>query len=118
MRILFVILALIVLTSCTALAERDARIYAERARQESARNEAESRAYTEGLRNQCRAIGYAPDTEGFRQCVMTLHLQKQQEMANIRGAIIQQEIQRQTPPMPKCIDGPLGEYRRRQGQCY
>lgn len=105
-------IAVVVLAGCVS-PEQAARNRAAVAEQERQQNI----VYTQGLHNQCRAIGHQPDTDGMRQCVLALHLQKQQEMANLRNTVIQQEVQRQSPPMPKCLDGPLGEYNRRQGTC-
>ena len=105
-------IAVVLLAGCVSAeqAALNRQAEAERFRQQQA-------AYQRQLQNQCESIGYQPNTEPWRQCILTLHLQKQQEMANLRNTIIQHELQQESLSMPKCLDGPLGEYLRRQGRC-
>lgn len=86
----------LVLLLCTILAgcitpEQMAARQAWEAEQQELRN----RAYTEGLRRQCTAVGYQDGTEGFRNCLLTLHSQAQQNAAQMRGILLQNAIQQQ-----------------------
>ncbi|HUF81617.1 MAG TPA: hypothetical protein VMN03_10815, partial [Burkholderiales bacterium] len=63
-------LAAAVLSACATQEQIAAGRY-----REQQRADARQAAYTEGLWNQCRAMGYQPGTDGFRQCVLRLHNQ-------------------------------------------
>lgn len=81
--------------------------------------EARDIAYTRNLANQCRAVGYQEGTDGFRNCILTLHGQNQQEAAQMRGIAAQEALRRQYQQMPLCSQLPPGTsgYARAQGSC-
>lgn len=118
MRFAFTTVCLLMLYGCAT----PEQIAAQRA-YEQQQLQAQQEAYTRSLNNQCRAIGYQPETEGFRQCILTLHTQRQQEDTQMRGIILQQAIQQrqqqQYQSMPLCSSLPpgLAGYARAQGSC-
>ena len=88
----------------------------EQRRRQAAAAEAQEqadRAYTENLKRQCDAVGYARDTEGHRQCVLQLHAQAQGNAAAARNIILQQYLQNQTrqPVQTNCRRDFLGNVR-------
>ena len=114
MRFAFAILGLFMLYGCAT----PEQIAARRA-QEQQQLEAQQQAYTQSLFNQCRAIGYQAETEGMRQCVLTLHAQNQQRATQLQGILLQESLQRQYQSMPLCSSLPPGTagYARAQGTC-
>lgn len=56
--------------------------------------------YTENLKSSCESIGYQRDTDQWRQCIMQLNAQNQQERAAIGSALIQLEIAGRLTPEP------------------
>lgn len=114
MRFVATIICLLLFYGCAT----PEQIAARRA-QEQQQLEAQQRAYTQSLYSQCRAIGYQPETEGMRQCVLTLHAQNQQRATQLQGILLQEGLQRQYQSMPLCSSLPPGTagYARAQGTC-
>lgn len=115
---LAIVLCAAALTGCVS----QQQIEAQRA-YEAQQHEAASRAYTENLRGQCRAIGYQDGTEGFRQCILQLHSQNQAQQTQMQGIllnnVLQQQMQQQQNALPYCSQLPpfVAGMRRAQGQC-
>ena len=114
MRIFSATLVLLTLASCAS----PEKIAAQRA-YEQQQLQAQQQAYTQNLVNQCRAIGYQENTDSFRNCVLQLHTNNQQQNAQIRGVLLQEALQRQYQSMPLCSSLPAGTagYARAQGTC-
>jgi hypothetical protein len=113
MRMLAVALALL-LVGC-ATPEQIAARQAYEAQAQEERNI----AYTRHLANQCRVVGYQDGSEGFRQCILTLHSQAQAELSQMRGIAAQEALRRQGQQVPYCSSLPPGTagYARAQGSC-
>ena len=113
------------LAGCISAEQRAANQRAEWERQqaEQQRFDAARRAYTDDLRRQCAAIGYHPDTDPFRQCILQLHSNNQASDAQTRAVLMQQLLQgareQQYRQMPYCSSLPAGiaGYQRAQGTC-
>lgn len=74
-------------------------------------------AYTEGLRGQCRAVGYQENSEQFRNCIMQLHLTNQQERAQMMGIILQRALPQREFPLCSSFDRWTASYRAGAGTC-
>lgn len=111
-------LLVLTLTACATPEQIAARhrAEAEYAQQQQA-------AYSQGLRSQCEAIGYRPDTDPWRQCLLQLHTANQQQNAQMRAVILQQYLQQQQQQqyraLPYCYNLPPGVrgYQQAQGTC-
>ena len=86
---------------------------------EAQQQEQRAAAYTQHLAGQCRAVGYQEGTDAFRNCILTLHGQNQQEAAQIRGIVAQEALRRQYQQMPLCssLDPFNAGWNRSQGTC-
>lgn len=102
-------MAVVVLAGCVS-PEQAAR---NRAAEEQYHQQQQA-AYRARLFAECDAAGFTRGTDGHANCVMSLHQQNRGAMMQL----LQQEIQRQSPPLPRCTNDPLGAWRRGQGQCY
>lgn len=124
-RLLIASMACVAFAGCISAEQRAAneeaarrQYHAEQERQQAARQ-----AYTDDLRRQCAAIGYTPDTDQFRQCILQLHSNNQAANAQERAVLMQQLLQgareQQYRQMPYCSSLPAGlaGYQRAQGTC-
>ena len=73
---------------------------AERQRQEALQREQAAANYWRRLNAHCSQIGYQPNTDGFRNCVLQLHQSEQQQRAAIGAAIIGSGMLK-PPPAPR-----------------
>ena len=89
----------LILLLCTMLAgcATPEQIAARRA-QEAYQREQLNAAYTQHLASQCRAVGYQEGSDGFRNCLLTIHGQNRQDAAQRRAQAIQQQQQYQQQP--------------------
>lgn len=94
------IVAAVALAGCGTPEQRADR-QAEDRRQEQARLQ----AYREDLMRQCASIGYHYDTDGMRQCVLTLHgqnIQASQNQPQPQYPDFRQNNRRPPPVMTNC----------------
>lgn len=110
-----------VLSGCLS-AEQRAANQALREQQSAQDREYRQRAYQQSLVNQCYAIGYRPETDGMRNCVLQLHQAAQAEEAQKKAMILQYMLNQQPQPRPNiplCSTLPAGMagYMRNSGQC-
>jgi hypothetical protein len=110
----FLVVVPFIIAACASPEQQAQRRAAEMQQQKQAEI-----AYQQGLFNQCRAIGYQPDTEPFRQCVLQLHTQNQQNAVALDAALLQGAAS-QPRVLPSCRGLPPGTagYARAQGKCY
>lgn len=73
---------------------------AQRQAAEQERHRQGEAAYNAALRQQCESIGYTPQTDPWRQCLLQLHTANQQQDAAARAAILQ-ELVRQQAQQPR-----------------
>lgn len=100
MRISLFLLVLLI-SGCATPEQRAARQAAEQER--FRQGEAE---YNRQLRAQCESVGYKPDTDPWRNCLIQLHTANQQRDAALRAAILQgiasqPQQQPYRPPQPR-----------------
>lgn len=70
--------------------------------QEAAAQQARQEAYRQQVFGQCRAYGFRDGTPEFRNCLMQVDQANQQQNAQMRAVILQQEMQQQYQQMPLC----------------
>lgn len=98
-RYLLIAILIAPVLGCISAEQQQANREAEAARQEQARIE-----YAASLKRQCDAIGYRPDTDQWRECILRLHQQAQAQNAALRNVLIQQYLmnQPQRPTTTNC----------------
>jgi hypothetical protein len=80
-------------------------------------------AYRDNLFRECRSIGYQEGTEGFKQCVLQLHMQNQAHNSQIESTLLQGAMQQQQQQnylsLPYCsqLAPGLAGMARAQGRC-
>jgi hypothetical protein len=122
MRYVFVCFFALLLYGCATPEQRAAQQAAQQ-QADAERSRQQEAAYNRQLRNQCESIGYQPNTDPWRQCLLQLHTANQQRDAQMRGIILQQMLQEQQQQnyrsMPYCSSLPPGArgYAQAQGNC-
>ena len=115
-------IALVSLFGCIS-AEQRARIDAERAWREQQEQQARQQAYVLRLAQQCQALGFQPDTDPMRQCMLQLHSNNSASRDALINSLllnqVQQQQQQQYRAMPLCSSLPadMAGYQRAQGTC-
>lgn len=109
-----ILLLCTILSGCVTQEQIAAQRYYE-AQEQEARNI----AYTRHLADQCRAVGYEEGSDGFRNCMLTLHTQAQAGNAQMRSMLLQQLIQQRYNQLPPCssLSGFNAGFARSQGSC-
>ncbi len=76
-------------------------------------------AYREHVYAQCDSYGYQRGSKAFSDCLMSVDLANRQMADQLRGAILQEALQREYRTLPLCSSLPSGMsgYERAAGRC-
>jgi hypothetical protein len=97
LRITFIVLGLLLLTSCGS-PDRQAAMRT----REAEHQQQQAEALRTAIQNQCVAYGHPPGTDAFAACVQAEH---QRQQADVRTAIQAQHEQRVNAASRQCLSG-------------
>ena len=75
-------------------------------------------AYRAQLISSCESIGYERNTYPWRQCIMQLQTQNQQQATALGAALLQGSEKQPRPQCWRLLTAAQAEYARSQGLCY